>query len=101
MLMNINPSNYNDLILSMQQPMNRKSSKSNTSRKAAEVHAKKSFSKMDKQHIDNHFLNQGVGQHFRSFHNGMIKLTKHTPKGNKKEKLYSIDKSAVPKVCGK
>ena len=101
LLMDINPSNYNDLMVTMQKPTIRKSSRSNTSRKTTEVNGKKSFTKMEKPQIDINFLSQTTGQHFRSFHNGMVKLTKHTPKWNKSDKLYSIDKSAVPKVFGK
>lgn len=69
---------------------NRKTSRSNTSRKTTEVPTKKSFARLEKMTLDKPFLSQHHGRHFQSFHSGGMKFKKHTPKGHINEKLYTI-----------
>lgn len=89
-LTGVNAASYANASVSKSKSGNRKTSRSNTSRKTTEVPAKKSFTRLEKMTLDKPFLSQHHGRHFQSFHNGAMKFKKHTPKGNVNEKLYTI-----------
>jgi len=73
-----------------QKQPNRKSSRSNTSRKAAEVQGKKSLTRLENWNDRKFFDTKNHGRHFQSFHNGAMNFKKHTPKNFLGDKLYTI-----------